>query len=369
MVDLSKLKVSLTKHGAHKLAKLIQFHDKDNILNHVTGSHPGINIDHAQVSGILSADKSGNVPDLWNDIRILGEQDIQDIVFIAIVFSHHSLIEAITLGNNSNCDIIKGVTIGGKSFTNFAHIIDQFKLSIEHTPDHVSYDLSRIFYKSYLPEYIREVLQLKLYSAGWDGKGNDVEIGIKHKFNEAFGITANEYRKWLLTESIPSKKSINRVKARRSYPSGIKFKKGHSPKYTGSKMSSISKQSRITFQHNKIQTEVYEILNKIYPEKVGTEVSSNNGSIDIVVKLSEQYNFYEIKTAKSSRENIRQGLSQILEYAYWESTIKIDKLIIIGPAFCDKDTKTYIKFLRDSFGLPIYYQYYNSYKKSLSKLF
>lgn len=370
MINLSKLKVSLTKHGAHKLTRLIVLHDKDSILGHAYGYHSGININESQLKGILSVDKNAKVPNIWDDIRILGEQDIQDLVFIAIVFSHHSLIETMIHSNHNHCKIIKGVKIGGKSFTNFAHIIDQFNLSVEHTKDHVSYDISRIFYKTYLPGYVRKIIALKLYDAGWDGKGKDYEIAIRNNFNDVFGVTADEFRKWFEESAFPSQNSIQRVKAFRNYPTGIKFKKGHSPKYTGSSVKiGSSPQSLITFTHNRIQNELFKQLNKVHPGKVGTEVSSNNGSIDIAIKLNNQYILYEIKTAKTSKDNIRQALSQILEYAYWNTKIKVKKLIIVGPVRCDKDSQEYLKFLRDSFTIPIYYQHFDLTKKRLSKLY
>ena len=112
--DLSKLKVSLTKHGAHKIAFLLQEFDKDDILNHINEESLDIHIDGAQTRKILSIEEGKPAPDLWNEIKKYGLEDIFDLVFIAIVFSHHELITALKTGINENCTIKRGTSIDEK---------------------------------------------------------------------------------------------------------------------------------------------------------------------------------------------------------------------------------------------------------------
>ena len=131
--DLSKLKVSLTKHGALKIAYLLQKFDKDDILNHLGGDYMDITIDDAQTRKILSIIGKNPAPDLWNEIKKYGLEDIYDLVFIAIVFSHNELITALRNGITEGCVIWRGSVIDGKAYTNFAGIIDEFGFAIEHT--------------------------------------------------------------------------------------------------------------------------------------------------------------------------------------------------------------------------------------------
>ncbi len=166
--NLDKLKVSLTKHGAHKIAFLLQKFDKDEILNHLGGDYMDINIDSAQTRRILSMPVSNIAPDLWNDIKKYGLEDIFDLVFIAIIFSHNELITALKEGITNGCVIKRGEIIDGKAYTNFAGIIDEFGFAIEHNPDFVSFDISRIFYKFYIPELVSKLLSIKLSEAGWN---------------------------------------------------------------------------------------------------------------------------------------------------------------------------------------------------------
>ena len=115
MTNLAKLKVSLTKHGAHKIAVLLKKFDKDAIMSNLWGEVPGVNIDAGQARKILSVGKDGTVPEVWNVVRPLGERHINALVFVGIVFSHKTLIDAMRegstgycIGSVSNGDILKG---------------------------------------------------------------------------------------------------------------------------------------------------------------------------------------------------------------------------------------------------------------------
>lgn len=366
MTNLSKLKVSLTKHGIHKLAKLIVLHRSADIMKNLWGQHPGIKIDGAQVSSVLSIDQQGNIPKLWDDIRILGEEDIQDIVFIAIIFSHFKLIETFQDAIQNNCVINRGKVIDGKAFTNFAHTIDQFKYSVIHNTSYVSFDISRIYHKDYLVEYIKSVLELKLRHAGWLGE-DIIQESLNNDFNKVFGLSDTEYRNWLGNAITPKSSSISNVKAKRNFAAGINFRTGHTPKFTGTTTASNSKKVNVTFSHNHMQNALFDLLNKKHPDSVGTEVMANSGSIDLVVKIGRKYDLYEIKTSNSSRVNIRQGLSQVLEYAFWGSSISINELIIVGKPKPSKESVQYLKLLRDRFNIPIFYRSLDTNRNTLSQ--
>lgn len=70
MTELTRLNVSLTKHGAHKIALLLAKYDKDEVLKHLSGTDPGINIESAQAKKNLSASAAGKVPEVWNKARV-----------------------------------------------------------------------------------------------------------------------------------------------------------------------------------------------------------------------------------------------------------------------------------------------------------
>jgi hypothetical protein len=367
--NLRRLKVSLTKHGAHKIAYLISKFDKDEILENTWESYQNIRIDRAQASKILSASRSGEVPSIWNEIKKYGEQDIFDIVFIANVFSHFDLINTMISAIDDDCVVKNGTVIGGKAYTNFAHTIDQFGYSIEHTPDYISFDISRIFYKFYLTKHIAEILQIKLIDAGWDQKNDFIEECISKNFNKVFGLTKSDFNNWLENEVEVEERKIVKVKAKRNFKNGIKFSAGHSSKYEGEVTAKSTEKHTITLTHNRIQNRVFNILKAKHPsDEIGTEIASNIGSVDIVRKQNDYFHFYEIKTTDNTKSNIRQALSQLLEYAYWNDIHNIKSLIIIAPSKTTKDSINYLNLLRKRFGIPIYYQYYDIDKNILGEI-
>ncbi|GJL75097.1 hypothetical protein [Nitrosomonas sp.] len=117
----------------------------------------------------------------------------------------------------------------------------------------------------------------------------------------------------------------------------------------------------IDLVHNQIQKVVYELLVKKHGKgNVACEQSTGHGTkIDIAVKISDSYIFYELKTANTSKECIREALSQLLEYAYYPDNERASKLVIITPVDLSRASKSYLRKLRNLFNIPIFYQYFN----------
>jgi hypothetical protein len=270
-------------------------------------------------------------------------------------------------GIEDGCVIKRGSVITGKAYTNFAHTIDQFGYSIEHTPDFISFDISRIFYKFYLSKFVFEIIRMKLTEAGWDRKNSVIEECQNLALNNAFGLSGDAFGTWLdgNIEADPAK--LKKVKAERDFAKGIKFRKGHNTKYEGKiEVKSFDKHTA-TLLHNRIQNKVYEILKEDFPDdEIGTEVPSNTGSIDIVKKRKDDLTFYEIKTTSNVRTNIRQALSQLLEYAYWNRIEGIERLIIVSPSQPTSEAIRYLDILRNKFSVPVYYQYFDIEKGTMS---
>lgn len=358
--NLEKLRVSLTKHGAHKIAYLLRKFDKDEVLLNLNGQVPGIKIEFTQAHKNLSADTKNIVPQLWNEIRRYGDEDIYDLVFIAITFSHVSLISALTVAFEKDCTLVRGDVIAGKAYTNYAHIIDEFGYSLEHTPDYVTFDLSRIFHKFYLPQLVSGVLTLKLESAGWNKRNSLVEECLRLGWNSAFGLSSSTFRRWLEKGEELQLETIEKLRRpKKELSEGIKFVVGHRSKLEGEISYVKTDKQRATLEHNKIQNRVFAILNQRFPNQIGTEVKTNAGSVDIARKIGSDYHFYEIKTARSSRSNIRQALSQLLEYGYWNASYSVTKLIIVSPVPLSKPSEAYLRFLREKFNIPIRYVYFD----------
>lgn len=110
--------------------------------------------------------------------------------------------------------------------------------------------------------------------------------------------------------------------------------------------------------HRIIVRELYnELVSKHGKENVSCELNTGCGTkVDIVVKENSSLKLYEIKTYNSLRTCIREGLGQILEYAYWNNNdIKISELIIVSQHKSDEETNSYLEKLKQKFNLPISY--------------
>jgi hypothetical protein len=368
--NLARLDVSLTKHGAHKVAQLLKKYDKDEVLEHVSGSEPGVNIARSQAVKTLAA-RAGIVPDVWTKARQRGSETINALVLVAIIYSHHGLIRAMQESTNKRpfCGRIeRGKNVDGKAFTNFANNIEELGFSTEHSPDHVDFDLHRLFEIHGFNELLLELLTTVLRHAGWEATNSVIDECIALKFHEVFSVGEQEFRDWLSSGSAPgagdklSSKDADYFLKGTDRPSTgeFTFKAGHAPKKTGTVVVSASRANATAdLLHNEMQNAlIAELCGKFGSDNVGSEQSTGSGtSIDVVVKAGKETWFYEIKTDASVKACIRQAIPQLLEYAYWQGKAAIaDRLIIVGPSPISKEAETYLGFLRSHFGLPFSYE-------------
>ncbi len=114
----------------------------------------------------------------------------------------------------------------------------------------------------------------------------------------------------------------------------------------------------VNLRHNVLQEAIErQLVAKYGPENVHREVSTGTGnSIDLVVRQSESYWFYEIKTLQSPRACVREAIGQLLDYSFWPGSQMASRLIIVGETAGDKDVLEYCRLLNQHFSLPISYE-------------
>ncbi len=367
MTDLGQLTVSLTKHGAHKIAELLKAFPAENVLDQTRDKYQSINIDRAQAEKNLSVNARGEPPAIWNAVRELGDDEIENLVFLAIVFSHGKLIEAMTAAVEGPMfgRVVRDHVLSGKAYTNFAHIIDQLGFAVEQTTDFVAFDLRRLFLNTQLAPLARELLRLKLLAAGWSGRGDLGDECLRVGLNDALGIEAEQFSKWI--NGSPPDPFVE-VAPPETIPSGhFVFSPGHKPKKEGETPISPSRRSKVAMLlHNEMQTAIFE---QLVAEKganaVGTENTCGSGSVDIVVKERTGFTFYELKTSLSVRECIREALGQLIDYGYWPDQARAISLVIVSPNKLTKDAARFLDNLRARLGLPIFYQQFDRATGSL----
>lgn len=139
---------------------------------------------------------------------------------------------------------------------------------------------------------------------------------------------------------------------------GFNFKAGRSKKVTAAKATLPEKELDLDLRHNLLQDTLYQRLaSKYSKDNVRTEQPSGVGTlIDIVVKMKDEYWFYEIKTALTPRACLREAIGQLLEYGFWPGAQEPARFIVVGESPIDDDGQEYLRRLRKRFSLPIEYE-------------
>ena len=115
-------------------------------------------------------------------------------------------------------------------------------------------------------------------------------------------------------------------------------------------------------RHNKMQNSIRDILAES-GKYVSIDMEVNYVDITATTESGDVH-FYEIKTSPA-KASIREALGQIMEYAFYPTGKKADKLFIIAPSQADDLDKQYIQTLRKVFNIPVWFQYYSIPEKKL----
>lgn len=116
--------------------------------------------------------------------------------------------------------------------------------------------------------------------------------------------------------------------------------------------------------HDMMQNEIFDLLKHGF-DGYNRPIMEKK-YVDICAKKDGEWHFFEIKT-DCPRICIRKALGQIMEYAFYPNFEHAKKLIVVGDADPDEDVLIYLKRIRSSFSLPIYYRSYNIHTKELSR--
>jgi len=209
---LDALKVSLTKNGYFKVADIIKRHPRNQILNNINGVYPGINLEAAQIKGMLSYDESQDeFPEVWDKVRQYDEKSIKALVFISIIFSHKLLIEILSNSKISEMrGCIKRSSVDNqKVYTNLVYSMSILGMCpVKNGADETYYDVSPLFLMKIGP-LVKEIIEFKLLKTGWkpplpnDYFSRDYyEQCAYYDFHDVLGISIEQFRQWLEGEEV-----------------------------------------------------------------------------------------------------------------------------------------------------------------------
>lgn len=130
------------------------------------------------------------------------------------------------------------------------------------------------------------------------------------------------------------------------------------PKLPTKRDYSIEERSiNLNIRHTLIQEELLKKLKEEYgSSNVSPEHPIGSKKIDVVVKNGNEVIFYEIKVSGSAKACIRDAIGQLMEYAYWPDRRNANLLVVVGEEAIDDRTAKYLKYLNNTFGLPIQYE-------------
>lgn len=367
MDRLSHLTVSLTKHGAHKIATLLSFYDIDDLLDHTTSSELRVDINRTMVAKIMSASDSGSIPGLWNTAKSLGPTIFRPLVALAIIFSHHSLIELFAKKHGSGT-IDRSELDGDKAFTNLRNNLSELGLIKSSALNSFEFNISNLVEEHRLGPLVFDLLKRKIELSTSDRHDELIKDIEELSLNNVFGTAPTELLDWFRGETHNEDKTdletidFFTTAPKESENRDFLFTPGHTTRKEGyseyySKQDSTT---RANLLHNQIQNKLYDDLCKDFGiDSVGTEHPTGSGTaIDILVKNSDNtFDLYEIKTASSPRLCVRQAIPQLLEYSFWnDKKLPINRLVVVAPNNADDQTFKYLELLRKEFNLPIYYE-------------
>lgn len=176
----------------------------------------------------------------------------------------------------------------------------------------------------------------------------DTNPPYKFKAEDYTFIDHNVLGQWL--------KKLNKVLERTSVPSYIAFVPGLNIPHSSDTRSGHGAAIITKNLHNELMHRLYDRLcGESGKDNVGTEIRVGAKRIDAVVKGSDFYDLYEVKTALDPFDCVTEALGQLCQYAYLFCRDKIGKMVIVGASEPTKEVEQYLATLRKNHSLQVYY--------------
>lgn len=143
-----------------------------------------------------------------------------------------------------------------------------------------------------------------------------------------------------------------------SFPTRSDFMPGCPSFVESTSASHTARTVDVALRHKTLQMELYKHLcQEAGRNNVRVERRLALGVyVDASVQRNGEESFYEVKVASTVRSCVRAALGQLIEYSYWPSANRASEIVIVGEATLDPDSKAYLRFLRERFGLPLWYR-------------
>lgn len=110
--------------------------------------------------------------------------------------------------------------------------------------------------------------------------------------------------------------------------------------------------------HDRMQNAIVELLRQD-PSYGYKKVDIETSRVDVkAVTHAGEWHYFEIKT-DSPKRSIRHAIGQVMEYAYYPGLERAKILYVVGDREPEADSVVYLAYLRERFGLPVWYRYFD----------
>lgn len=205
MIEMDRLRVSLTKNGYLKIADIIKRHPRWEVLDNVNGEYRGINLQRSQAANILGEDSNGQLPEFWDEIRSFDGRAIDAFTLVAIIMSHVDLIRL--LSRSAQGDMkghLERGDLSEKAYTNIVYALASCDLcDYERGSDAVTYDMRGLVYElREAGHLVRQLIESKLRRCGWRSPGQPGGTDFFAECDEndipkVFGLKPKDFRSWI----------------------------------------------------------------------------------------------------------------------------------------------------------------------------
>ena len=115
-------------------------------------------------------------------------------------------------------------------------------------------------------------------------------------------------------------------------------------------------------RHVELQNKLYRRLCSKYGK---TNVQYEKSNVDLSIDMNGDVTYIEVKIDINARRCVRSAIGQLLEYAHYPNMVKANKLLVVGDAKPNDEDMNYFAFIRQRYGLPLYYGFWDSEKDDL----
>jgi hypothetical protein len=106
-------------------------------------------------------------------------------------------------------------------------------------------------------------------------------------------------------------------------------------------------------KHVRMQNRLFMALKKRH-----ASVAYEENFIDLTGRDPGCVTYYELKTEPTARMCIRLAIGQLLDYSHYPFSKAADHLVVVGDAPATDDDRAYLDLLRQQFGVPIQYGWF-----------